>query len=340
LLESAVPAPTPAQLKSRALAGLTALARAGYVTVHEAGADSAQMDALQSLAAEGRLPIRVYAMLAARDQALLDRWLIRGPDRDNSPMLVTRSVKAFYDGALGSRGALLAEDYADRPGHRGQRDQTFHADRLTPMIKAGFQIAVHAIGDAANTEVLDFFESAARAIPGSASARHRIEHAQVVARADITRFATLGIIASMQPSHAVEDMPWAGARLGPLRVDGAYAWRTLRQAGARLVFSSDLPGTDYDFFYGLHSAVTRQDREGKPAGGWRPEQSLTVEEALRGFTQWAASASFREETTGTIFTGRWADLTVLSLDPFTTPPDRLLAGKATMTIVGGKIVAR
>jgi predicted amidohydrolase YtcJ len=152
-------------------------------------------------------------------------------------------------------------------------------------IKAGFQIAVHAIGDAANTAVLDFFESAARAIPASASARHRIEHAQVVARADITRFATLGIIASMQPSHAVEDMPWAGARLGPLRVEGSYAWRTLRQAGARLVFSSDLPGTDYDFFYGLHSAVTRQDREGTPAGGWRPEERVTVEEALRGASE-------------------------------------------------------
>lgn len=340
LLEQAVPAPTATQLKSRLLSGLNTLARAGYVTVHEAGADAAQMDALEALAAEGRLPIRVYAMLAARDQPLLDRWMARGPDRDrdqdDARMLVTRSVKAFYDGALGSRGALLLEDYADRPGHRGARDGTFRADRLTSMVKAGFQLAIHAIGDAANRDTLDFFDVLARAMPGSGNLRHRIEHAQVVSAADFPRFKALNLIASMQPSHAVEDMPWAETRVGPARIAGAYAWRSLRRAGARLVFSSDLPGTDYNLFYGLHSAIARQDPAGNPAGGWRPGERVTREEAVRGFTTWPAYTAFREDKTGALAPGRWADITVLSVDPFTSSPSALLAGKATLTIVGGR----
>jgi predicted amidohydrolase YtcJ len=338
LLERAVPAPTPGHLKTRLLAGLETLARAGYVTVHEAGADAAQMEALEALASENRLPIRVYVMLASRDPALLDRWLARGPDGDPERMLVTRSVKAFYDGALGSRGALLADDYADRPGHRGTRDATFDGTRLTAMINRGFQIAIHAIGDAANREALDFFERSARARPDSVGLRHRIEHAQVLAPADIPRFKTLNVIASMQPSHAVEDMPWAGTRVGPVRIEGAYAWRSLRRAAARLVFSSDLPGTDYNLFYGLHSAVARQDRAGQPAGGWRPDQCVTREEAVRGFTTWAAYTAFRENQTGVLAPGRWADVTVLSLDPFTASPSALLGGTVTMTIVGGRIV--
>ena len=338
LLENAVPAPTPAQLKARVLAGLKTLAAAGYVTVHEAGADSAQMDALEALAREGTLPIRVYAMLAGRDQALLDRWLVRGPDRDASAMLVTKSVKAFYDGALGSRGALLLADYADRARHRGQRDATFHAAGLAKMLKAGFQLSIHAIGDAGNREAMDFIEQNSGGFPGSLGLRERIEHAQVLAPEEIPRLSRLGIIASMQPSHAVEDMPWAEARVGRDRIAGAYAWRTIRRAGGRLVFSSDLPGTDYDIFYGLHSAITRQDRAGKPEGGWRPDERVTVEEAVRGFTTWAAYTAFRENVTGTLAPGRWADVTILTVDPFTTAPAALLAGRVHTTIVGGRVV--
>jgi predicted amidohydrolase YtcJ len=338
LLERAVPAPTPAQLKARALSGLTTLAAAGYVTVHEAGADTAQMDALEALDKDGTLPIRVYAMLAGRDQALLDTWLARGPDRDATRMLVTRSVKAFYDGALGSRGALLLADYADRAGHRGERDATFHPEALAKMLKAGFQLSIHAIGDAANREAMDFIEQNAGGFPGSLGLRERIEHAQVLAADDIARLGRLGIVASMQPSHAVEDMPWAEARVGPDRIAGAYAWRAIRRAGGRLVFSSDLPGTDYNLFYGLHSAITRQDRSGKPQGGWRPDQRVTVEEAVRGFTTWPAYVAFRENVTGTLAPGRWADVTILTIDPFTTSPPSLLGGAVHTTIVGGRIV--
>ena len=175
-------------------------------------------------------------------------------------------------------------------------------------------------------------------MPGSGNLRHRIEHAQVVTAADLPRFKALNVIASMQPSHAVEDMPWAEARVGPARIGGAYAWRSLRRAGARLVFSSDLPGTDYNLFYGLHSAIARQDKAGTPAGGWRPGERVTPEEAIRGVTTWAAYTAVREEKTGVLAPGRWADITVLSVDPFTSSPSALLRGKVTLTIIGGRRV--
>jgi predicted amidohydrolase YtcJ len=177
--------------------------------------------------------------------------------------------------------------------------------------------------------------------PSARSGRHRIEHAQVLDAREVPRFATSGIIASMQPSHATEDMAWAEDRLGAERVKLAYAWRTLRRAGAHLVFSSDLPGTDYNIFYGLHSAIARQDRAGKPEGGWHPDQRMAPEEALRGYTTWAAYAAFVEQQTGALAVGRWADLTAMDIDPLTTgekEPARLLAGKVTMTIVAGRIV--
>jgi len=209
------------------------------------------------------------------------------------------------------------------------------------MMKAGFQVDIHAIGDAANREALDFVEAVMKDAPSARTRRHRIEHAQVLDALDVPRFASSGIIASMNPPHAVEDMAWAEDRLGADRVKLAYAWRTLRLAGAHLVFSSDLPGTDYNVFYGLHSAIARQDRAGKPEGGWHPEQRMTPEEALRGYTTWAAYASFTEEQTGSLAVGRWADLTAMDIDPLNagkSEPARLLAGKITMTIVAGRIV--
>jgi hypothetical protein len=343
LLTRAIPPPTPAQLEARVVKSLDALAAAGYVAVHEAGADTALLAALERLEADGRLPLRVYVMLAARDPAVIDTWLGRGPRRDSSATLVVRSVKAFYDGAMGSRGAYFLEDYSDRPGHRGVGGEAYGFDRarMAAMMKAGFQVAIHAIGDRANREALDFFDAVMKAAPASRDTRPRIEHAQVVHPADASRFASAGVIASMQPSHAVEDMPWAEARIGPERIKGAYAWRSLRRAGARLAFNSDLPATDYDIFYGLHSAVARQDKAGQPPGGWRSAERLTIEEAIRGWTTWAAYAAFEEEEAGAIAAGRRADLTALDLDPFQVgekDPARLLAGRIVMTVVGGRVV--
>jgi len=345
LLESAVPPVTQERLESRVEAGLTTMASAGYVAVHEAGAARDLMLAFEHLEALGRLPIRVYAMLAARDEDLLREWETRGPDTDLEGMLTTRSVKAFYDGALGSRGARLLDDYSDRPGYRGVSgdEYGFNEEIVEDMISAGFQVSIHAIGDAANRATLDFLERVARDNPHSPELRHRIEHAQVVHPDDVGRFAQLRVIASMQPVHAVEDMTWAEDRLGPERVKLAYAWRTLRRAGARLTFNSDLPGSDYSIFYGLHAAITRRDRQLKPEGGWYPEQVMTPEEAVRGYTIWAAYSSFLEDVTGTLEPGKWADITVMDVDPLTlgsSDPGSLLDGSILLTVVGGNVVFR
>ncbi len=342
LLSSAVPPPSEERLKAYVLAGLERMARDGYVAIHEAGAERGLMKAFQELEAEGKLPVRVYAMLSVRDEGLSREWLARGPDRRNDHRLITRSVKAYYDGALGSRGARLLEDYADRPGHRGVSGNQYGFDQklVADLMKAGFQVAIHAIGDAGNRETLDFIESVLRDHPGARGLRPRIEHAQVIHPDDFPRFARLGVIASMEPPHCVEDKAWAEERLGPIRVKGAYAWRTLRKNGARLALNSDLTGSDHDIFYGLHAAITRRDKKLEPAGGWYPEERLTPEEAVRGYTAWNAYAASWEEETGVLAPGRWADVTVMDVDPFVlgaTDPGRLLEGKIVATIVGGHL---
>ena len=355
LLTNAIPPATAAELEKRASAGLAEMARSGYVAVHEAGADRELLNALQALDARNQLPIRVYAMLAQRDEAEMEEWKDRNVPEPAAAKLGAssgerrrvgmqiRSVKAFYDGALGSRGAALLADYSDRPGQRGTggAEYGFRADLLTAMMNRGYQIAIHAIGDRANRETLDFFERAFAATPAARSGRHRIEHAQVVSASDIARFAQLGVIASIQPGHAVEDMGWAEERVGPERIKGAYAWRSLRRAGARMVLSSDLPGSDYNIFYELHAATTRRDRNLKPSGGWRPEERLTIEEALRGYTTWAAYAAFAENDSGVLAPGRLADVTVMDIDPFIVAsgdaPEKLLNGSITKTIVGGAV---
>jgi predicted amidohydrolase YtcJ len=342
LLTSAMPAPTRAELAGRIVRALKAMAEAGYTAVDEAGADATLLASFEDLDASGALSMPVNVMLAVRDPALVDAWRPRGPQRGTGRLAV-RSVKAFYDGAMGSRGAFFLEPYTDRPDQSGVGGAAYGFDRgrVAAMMTAGFQPVIHAIGDRANREALDLLGSIMRTSPVARETRPRIEHAQVLAPADILRFSTMGVIASMQPSHAVEDMAWAEDRIGPLRIGGAYAWRSLRRAGARMAFNSDLPATDYNIFYGLHSAVTRTDRRGLPAGGWHPEQRLTIEEALRGWTTWAAYAEFREQEAGIIAAGFTANLTVMDIDPLQTGesnPARLLDGKIVLTIIDGKVV--
>lgn len=343
LLLDATPKPDLTQTMANVHAGLMAMAEAGYVAVHEAGADGMLMYALETLERSGQLPIRVYAMLSSQEEALLQAWLEKGPDADTESMLRTRSVKAYYDGALGSRGAWLLEDYADGPGQRGVAGTGygFNEGIVAEMMRAGFQVSIHAIGDAGNRETLAFIERVVAGDPDVRENRNRIEHAQVVHPDDFQRFAELDVIASMQPPHAVEDMSWAEQRLGPRRLQGAYAWRTMRRHGVRLIFGSDLPGSDHDIFYGWHAAITRRNKALEPAGGWRPEETLTPEEAVRAYTSWAAYAAFLEHETGAIEEGRLADLTVMDVDPFVTgetEPGRLLDGSIVMTVVGGQIV--
>jgi predicted amidohydrolase YtcJ len=342
MLTAAIPETTDDQMKAFVLAGLETMARDGYVAVHQAGADTQLMRAFEELEAEGRLPIRAYAMLSLRDEPLCRRWIEIGPDLDES-MLTVRSVKAYYDAALGSRGARLLADYSDQPGHRGVSgaDYGFDQDLAAEMMQAGFQIGIHAIGDAGNRETLAFLESVIETSPETKAHRHRIEHAQVVHPDDFARFEPSGIIAAVQPPHCVEDKSWAEERLGPERVKGAYAWRTLRRAGVPLTFSADLAGSDHNIFYGLHAAITRRDKLLQPSGGWFPEEAMTAEEALRGYTNWSAFAAGWEDRTGILKPGLWADITVIDIDPLAvgeTEPGRLLDGRILATIVAGTVV--
>ena len=343
LLDAIVPPPSQETVIKQLLIGLKQMAADGYVAVHNAGLDSRAMSILEQLEEEDRLPIRVYAMLSLRDADLIRRWIEKGPDTDNDSMLVTRAVKAYYDGALGSRGARLLYDYEDQPGHRGISGDGYGFDQAlnAEAMKAGFQIAIHAIGDAGNREALDILEGVFREDPSTGNNRHRIEHAQVMHPDDIPRLGQLGIIASMEPPHAMEDKAWAESRLGPERILGAYAWRSLRESGAEITFNADNPGSDHSIFYGLHSAITRQDKNMQPEGGWYPEQRLSSDESVRAYTIWSAYASFREDDTGIIDVGRWADLTVMDIDPFVLAdesPSDILKGRILMTIVNGNVV--
>ena len=343
LIRDAVPPPSHEARIKQLLAGLQRMAQDGYTAVHDAGDDAEMMRVLEQLEAEYRLPIRVYAMLSLRDEDLVREWIEKGPDTDNDSMLVTRTVKAYYDGALGSRGARLLYDYSDQPGHRGISGAGYGFNRalMAEAMRRGFQVAIHAIGDAGNRESLDILEAIFEDAPSTRKNRHRIEHAQVVHVDDLARFARLDIIASMEPPHAVEDKTWAEERLGADRTLGAYAWRSMRKSEVRLTFNADNPGSDHSIFYGLHSAITRQDKNSEPEGGWYAHEAVNVDEAVRAYTSWSAYASFREDESGIIEAGRWADLTVMDVDPFVLAEDipaDMLHGRILLTVVNGKIV--
>jgi predicted amidohydrolase YtcJ len=239
----------------------------------------------------------------------------------------------------------MLEDYSDRPGHRGMSGAGygFNQDSIAAVIRAGFQVGVHAIGDAGNRETLDFLEGVFASAEGVQANRHRVEHAQVVHPDDFARFVDLDLIASMEPPHAVEDMPWAEDRVGPQRILGAYAWRTFLQLGVPLIFNADNPGSDHSPFYGLHSAITRRSPTTlEPSGGWYPEQTVTPEEGVRAYSTAAAYSSFLEDKTGVLAPGRWADLTVMDVDPFRAgsgdSPEDILGGQVLFTVVGGRVV--
>ena len=314
--------------------------RYGLTSIHEAKVTPLIVQAFHELVREGRMPLRVYAMLDGADKNLVDEWLKRGPEIDPHHQLTIRSFKLFADGALGSRGAALLEPYSDAPQTKGvmttpESDVYGLARRA---LQAGFQVCTHAIGDAANRSVLNAYEQAEKEVPDAHDLRLRIEHAQVLSPQDIPRFAKLGVLASMQPTHCTSDMPWAEKRVGPQRISGAYAWRSVKDSGAHLPLSSDFPGETLNPFYGIYAAITRQDPQGNPSGGWHPEQKLTLEEALRGYTAEAAYAEFQEGNKGSIEKGKLADLTVISKDITKIPPPEILSIRVLKTFVGGKIV--
>ena len=314
--------------------------RNGLTSVHEAKVTPLMVEAFHELVREGRMPLRVYGMLDGADKNLVEEWLKRGPEIDPHHQLTIRSFKLFADGALGSRGAALLAPYTDAPQTKGvmttPESEVYSLTRRS--LQAGFQVCTHAIGDAANRSVLDAYAQAEKEMPTSRDPRLRVEHAQVLASEDIPRFAKLGVIASMQPTHCTSDMAWAEKRLGPVRVKDAYAWRSVKDSGSHLSLSSDFPGETLNPFYGIYAAITRQDPQGNPPGGWYPEQKLTLEEALRGYTVEAAYAEFQESEKGSIEKGKLVDLTIISKDITKIPPSAILSIRALKTFVGGKIV--
>ena len=338
LVRSKMPAPTDEQNERWLRVAVEKCVAVGLTAVHDAGTDLPTSMLLRKWDAAGTLPLRIYAMAlgkAAPGQAVPEGGIIEGK------LFTLRAVKFWLDGALGSRGAALNAPYSDEPTQKGLLliEPAELQKRATALMERGYQIAIHAIGDRANTLALDILSRAA-ADAKVKEPRNRIEHAQILSREDIPRFAQLGIIASMQPTHATSDMRWAEQRVGRERIAGAYAWKSLLDAGAHLAFGSDFPVEDANPLLGLYAARTRQDARAYPPGGWLPEQRLDGEQALLAFTAGAAYAAFAEEARGRLRPGMDADFTALSVDPVGDPPEKLLSGRALLTVVAGRVAYR
>jgi len=316
------------------------LLKNGLTSVHDARITRKDLDALRSLKAKKKLKVRYYVMLDCTDEELIEPYLQNGPEIDPDNWLNIRCIKIFQDGSLGTRSALMLEPYSDAPDVLGVTTTSQEEiERLTiRALQAGMQVATHAIGDRSNRITLDAYEAAIRAVPGAKDHRLRIEHAQVVALEDIPRFKELGIVTSMQPPHATSDMPWAEDRVGPERIKGAYAWRSFLDAGVRVPLNSDFPGETLNPFSGMYAAETRQTPEGKPEGGWYPEQCLTREEVLYAYTAESAYSGFEEHLKGQIAPGMLADFIVISDNILTVPSKALLSLKVERTYIGGQLV--
>ena len=339
LVEEAKPELTHEERKEGLRRALRKTRAHGLTGVHEAGVELDEIALYKEAIDEGSFPLRVYAMVGGRGEAF-DHFCENGPLMRYGDRLTVRSVKFYMDGALGSRGAALLDDYSDDPGNRGllRRDPQAFQEDVRAAIECGFQVNTHAIGDRANRLVIDAYAAARTPVTEADPGRHRIEHAQILAPSDLERFAALGIIASMQPTHATSDMPWADERLGEERLEGAYAWQSLRESGALLAFGSDFPVEDVRPLEGFHAAVTRQDAEGQPEGGWYPEERVSRQVALHAFTRGAAYAAFQEDRVGSLVPGKRADFVLLSQDIMEVPADRILETEVVATYLAGEKV--
>lgn len=337
LVSNKIPAPTQKEADATLAKALAIMASVGLTGAGDAGMDRPTWNLYQRFARSGKLTARIYAMAYGPDNlaAIAPTGPIGWDTRDRLAMM---AMKLQADGALGSRGAWMKAPYTDAPGNRGL---PFHEEgKLRQMIfdasAKGFQVNVHAIGDAANGAALGGFAAVPEA--QRTALRHRNEHAQIVAPEDLPRFARLGIIASVQPTHATSDKGMAEARVGEERLQGGYAWRTLIASGARIAAGSDFPVEPANPFYGLHAAVTRQSRDGQPPGGWRASEAMTLPEAFAAFTTGAAWANHAETKVGTLTPGKWADFIVVDRDPFATPAAGLWQVQVYETFVAGKRV--
>jgi predicted amidohydrolase YtcJ len=342
LFQSVIPPPSVEERAEAIRRAVRACLACGLTEVHDMGVDSTGVAVYRDLIASGRFPFRVYVALAGSSPGTWASFRKSGPLKDaGGGRLAVRGVKFYADGALGSRGAALLEPYSDDPGNRGLT-LTSRAELLEAAeqaLDAGFQICTHAIGDRANAFVLDVYDQAltTRGAKGR-DVRFRIEHAQVVSGADIPRFKALGVIPVMQASHCTSDMPWAIQRLGPERIKGAYAWRSLLREGSIIPGGSDFPVESPNPLWGFYAAVTRQDQNGLPREGWNPGERMTREEALKSYTIWGAYAGFQEREKGTLEPGKWADMVVLTDDIMKIDPLKILTTRVEKTIIAGDVV--
>jgi hypothetical protein len=341
LVNRVIPNETRADIRDATLAAIAEANRWGLTGIHDAGAGEDVMAVYEELAQAGRYNLRNYVMVRA-DEATLDRLMQRGPRLAlHDGRLWIRAIKISADGALGSRGAALLEEYSDDPGNRGllTADSAFMRRVAAKALRSGFQVNIHAIGDGANRRVLDIFEDALREVP-TADHRFRIEHAQILNFHDIPRFAQLDVIPSMQGSHQTSDMYWVPNRIGWNRSQGTYAWRSLLNTGVVIPNGSDTPVESANPLISFKAFVSRADADGYPEGGWFPAQKTTRQEALLGMTLWPAYAAFMEDESGSLTAGKYADFVVLDQDIMTVDEGQILDTRVEMTVLGGKVVYR
>ena len=337
LINRHVPAPLPRDRDNALLKAQGILLSLGITAIADMGTSVDDWLTYRRAGDAGALNVRIISYASGVEPALAiagsgpTPWLYG----DRLRMV---GVKLYADGALGSRGAYLKAPYADKAGERGLSfvSSTKLGNLMSRAAFENFQVAVHAIGDAADAQVLDAIEDLSSGYKGDR--RWRIEHAQIVDPVDIARFAKHGVIASMQPVHQVSDRTMAEARLGPTRLNGAYAWNSILKAGGKLAFGSDVPVESADPFAGLAAAITREDAKGEPFGGWQPQERVSREAALAGFTTGAAYAGFAEDKIGRLAPGMQADFILLDRDPLFIPPGEMRSVKVSETWVRGKRV--
>jgi predicted amidohydrolase YtcJ len=344
LIGRAEPAPGRDQMTKEILSAIAEANRWGLTGIDDPGEPRNIIDIYESLAKQGKYNLRNYVLVSGDSRhgnvSDVTYYTSMGPRSAlYDGHIWVRAIKLYADGALGSRGAALLAPYSDDPGNTGLLvTPPAELERIAELaLRTGFQVGVHAIGDRGNRIVLDAYEKALKAVP-TADHRFRIEHAQVISPADIPRFAKLGVIPSMQTSHQTSDMRWAETRLGPERIKGAYAWRSLLNTGVIIPNGTDFPVEQVNPLISFHSAVTRQDSTGWPAGGWYPDQVMTRAEALKAMTIWAAYAGFQEKLMGSITPGKYADFVILDHDIMTVPVSEILSTHVNSTWIGGRTV--
>jgi predicted amidohydrolase YtcJ len=339
LIESQLPERSQQEQRQAFELALEKMRENGLTGVHDAGVSADAWQLYKAFADSDKLTTRIYGMIAGAG-ANFDSLSADGPiDSYADDKLALRSIKLYADGALGSRGAAMLQPYSDEAGNMGLLFNTQEEMNRQVMKAAseGYQVNVHAIGDAANRQALDAFEAAGDSL-GEKQLRHRVEHAQIVALEDIPRFKELDVIASMQPTHATSDKNMAEDRVGAERMQGGYAWQTFLEQGTVVASGSDFPVEQVNPFYGLYSAISRQDHQGNPDGGWYPEQKMSRSEALRSFTIDAAYAAHQEDVLGTLEEGKWADFILVDRDLFEVPAADIWQTEVLQSWVAGEKV--